>query len=337
MGRTGATSPVCGRRRAGRPGTVWHGGRKRRDRADISVPCGIGIVSEFDRAWQACGAGAAETGRGSDWLQHHGAPGVLGWPGGLILPDVALACAPERLMSIPQIIHLTTREKAHLSPQFNENLAIMRRFYPDHEVRIHDDTDIDNFVSCYDRRYFDDVFRRLPSQIMRVDTVRYLWMEAFGGIYFDFDIRLQQPWRPETGAVLVRREWTWPRADDITVSVHNCVFASEPGHPLWRHLLDSIGRQVERYSGTSDGWPTVFDVTGPNAISRTMTQQNLVGKLDDVQILDASCIYQPGLSTHSREAALFIHQTSGSWNRSSSSRLEKLKNLRFFGRKHFRV
>jgi mannosyltransferase OCH1-like enzyme len=218
-------------------------------------------------------------------------------------------------MKIPKIVHLTVKNKERIPELFKENLDIMHHYYREHEFRIYDDADIDDFVSAYDLVYYEKVFSRLFLQIMRVDAVRYLWMEAVGGIYFDFDIRLQRQWEPSGGAVLVGREWTWPKADDIKVSVHNCVFASTSGHPLWRRLLDGIGKQVTRDGSTHRKWPSVFDVTGPNAISRTITQEHLAEKLDDVHILKPSCIYQRGLSTSSPEDAFFIHQATGSWNR----------------------
>lgn len=223
---------------------------------------------------------------------------------------------------VPSLIHLTAKDPGKLSAQFQQNLDTMRRLYPDHEIRIHDDAAIDRFVADYDPTYYRQVFVRLPQHIMRVDAVRYLWMEAFGGIYFDFDIALRSRWTPAGGAVLVRREWTYPPAGDITVSVHNCVFASSAGHPLWRHLLDGIAAQAQRDRSiwkvvcrtlTRKQRPSVFDVTGPNAISRTISQGRLDQRLADVQVLNASCIYQQGLSTGSPDQAIFIHQTAGSW------------------------
>lgn len=223
---------------------------------------------------------------------------------------------------VPPIIHLTARNPDNLPEQFRMNLETMRRFYPEHDIRINDDVAIDRFVADYDPGYYRRVFVRLRQQIMRVDAVRYLWMEAYGGIYFDFDIALQRRWDPIGGAVLVRREWTYPQANDITVSVHNCVFASSAGHPLWRHLLNGIARQADGdrsilsfiYRAIArQPRLSVFDVTGPNAISRTISLGQLHQRLENVQLLDASCIYQKGRSTGSLDNAIFEHQTAGSW------------------------
>jgi inositol phosphorylceramide mannosyltransferase catalytic subunit len=219
-------------------------------------------------------------------------------------------------MRIPRIIHLTSKQKSKLPDSFVKNLEIMRDYYMEHDFCIYEDADIDKFVSTYDKKYYDQVFSHLPLQIMRVDAVRYLWMEAMGGIYFDFDIRLQKKWEPESGATLIEREWTWPKADDIKVSVHNCVLASAPGHPLWRRLLDGIAKQAARSAEASNKWPPVFDVTGPNAISRTITTERLTETLDNVHIMAPSTLYQRGFSRGSAEQALFIHQTAGSWSAS---------------------
>jgi mannosyltransferase OCH1-like enzyme len=217
-------------------------------------------------------------------------------------------------MKVPKIIHLTSKHKDRIPDLFKVNLEIMHQCYKEHEFRIYNDADIDDFVSTYDLVYYEKVFSRLPRQIMRVDAVRYLWMEAIGGIYFDFDIQLRRQWEPLGGAVLVGREWTWPKADDIKVSVHNCVLASTAGHPLWRRLLDGIAKQVTDDDSVQREWSSIFDVTGPNAISRIITQEQLAQTLNDVHILEPSCIYQHGFSTSPPENALFIHQGSNSWN-----------------------
>lgn len=220
-------------------------------------------------------------------------------------------------MTIPKIIHLTLKDKKNIPDLFRENLDVMHHYYKEHDFRIYDDADINDFVSAYDPACYKNVFSRLRLQIMRVDAVRYLWMEAVGGIYFDCDIRLQRHWEPSGGAILVGREWTSPKADDIKVSVHNCVLASTSGHPLWRRLLDGIGKQVTHDGLAHRKWHSVFDVSGPNAISRTITEEHLTERLDDVHILEPSCIYQPGFSTGSPEDALFIHQTAGSWGKAA--------------------
>lgn len=101
---------------------------------------------------------------------------------------------------------------------------------------------------------------------------------------------------------------------DITVSVHNCAFASAPKHPLWCHLLNRIARHVEQSNAGNYTWPDVFDVTGPNAISRTMTKERLAGTIEDIHILPPSLIYQRGRSRGRRWTATVIHQATGSWS-----------------------
>jgi mannosyltransferase OCH1-like enzyme len=177
----------------------------------------------------------------------------------------------------------------------------------------------------------------MPQFIMVVDTVRYLWMNHFGGIYCDMDVYFQKRIEHGDGVVFVEREWTWPKDRRLTTSVHNAWFASEPRHWVWAHIIDgiannvrnianrkpmptkptrfqrAIGKAVRTLRLPTQYMPTVFDVTGPNAISRILSEKGLQQRYPDLRILPARDIYQPGMSTGRQEDAYAVHQTAGSW------------------------
>jgi hypothetical protein len=220
------------------------------------------------------------------------------------------------LRDVPHVVHLTTRDRADLRPLFRTNLRLLEEHLPGWEIRIHDDSDIDAFVRSSDAAFHEYVFERLPLRIMRVDAVRYLWMREVGGVYLDFDVELTTPWEPQPGATFIEREWTWPTAKDIRLSVHNCVLASSPAHPVWSVLLTDIAHRAEVWR--SWRWRAarlddVFEFTGPNAISRSLSSISPHGGLTGVHILPASLIHQPGMSTGDGKDALFVHHTSASW------------------------
>lgn len=237
---------------------------------------------------------------------------------------------------IPKIFHLTHKTKT-LSSQFQTNVDRIADLYPEYEIRIHDDNDILSFIDDHYPEYRTSVIDKFPQFIMVVDTVRYLWMQHFGGIYCDMDIYFQKRIEYGEGVVFVEREWTWPKDRRITTSVHNAWFASQPGHPVWQHIIDgiainaqrlanlkpmptkptrfqrAIGRAARTIGIPTQYMPTVFDVTGPNAISRILTEEALLQRYPDVRVLPAMDIYQAGMSKGRQEHAYTVHQTAGSW------------------------
>lgn len=237
---------------------------------------------------------------------------------------------------IPKIFHLT-HKTGSLSKQFQDNVDRIVDLYPDYEIRIHDDNDILSFIERYYPEYKVAVIDKFPQFIMVVDTVRYLWMQHFGGIYCDMDIYFQKRIDHGNSVLFVEREWTWPKDRRITTSVHNAWFASQPGHPVWQHIINGIAINAKRLANLKPmptkptylqraigkatrtiGLPTrympsVFDVTGPNAISRILTEEALLQRYPDVQVLPAVDIYQAGMSKGQKQDAYTVHQTAGSW------------------------
>ncbi|HEX4770438.1 MAG TPA: glycosyltransferase [Bryobacteraceae bacterium] len=239
---------------------------------------------------------------------------------------------------ISKVFHLTAKSKHDLPQSFVKNIDRIKALYPEYEIRIHDDADIQNFLKANYKDYYDNVICQMPKFIMVVDTVRYVWMKHYGGVYCDMDIFFRKRFDfGGGGAVFVKREWTWPKDSSITDSVHNCWFASEAEHPIWDEILDGIAANVRALRGQKERklasgqlnifiqkvlgklrlreryFPIVFNVTGPNAISKIITQRGLLQKYKDVRVAPASDIFQQGISKGNPSEAFFVHETAGSW------------------------
>lgn len=177
--------------------------------------------------------------------------------------------------------------------------------------RMWSDEEIDQFMKEYFPEYYLETFTKLPSMIMKVDTVRYAWMYIHGGMYADCDIYYHKDvtslFKEDAQVVFVTREWTWPSRNDITVSVHNCWFASAPGHKIWIDILDGIAENLKR------GETNVFDLTGPNAISLIVSKNLSKYASQEIQILPGSVIFQRGMSKHNGKDSYLEHQCHGSW------------------------
>ena len=242
---------------------------------------------------------------------------------------------PTGATLIPKVFHLTSKTK-QVDARVKKNLERIHELYPEYEIVIHDDTELWRFIKDSHPGYLENTISRMPEFIMVVDTVRYLWMQSYGGIYVDTDVYFRRRHDFEDGVILVEREWTYPEDDSIRDSVHNCLLASEPGHPLWSALLDGISSNVDAIDSSSSRpadsplvrrakkalvrlrlkspeRTDVFDVTGPNAISKIITEHALLSAYGDVHVLPGSTIFQEGRSAGSIDAAAFVHEAAGSW------------------------
>lgn len=98
-----------------------------------------------------------------------------------------------------------------------DNRALVAQFYP-------------WFLKKYDA---------LPKNIMRVDTVRYLYMHQFGGIYADLDTECLAPFEKLLNSSIVLGAMDGHWAYNMAIGhIQNSFMYSQPGHPLWIEVSD---------------------------------------------------------------------------------------------------
>lgn len=189
----------------------------------------------------------------------------------------------------------------------------IRRHHPGFSYWLWTDGAIDAFVSDYVRHQFPELhqtYRRLPQKIMRIDFVRYLWMYVFGGIYCDLDLIVRQPMSslfvPDKAVYFIERAWTTDGLH-VATSVHQAWLASAPQHPIWIDIMIAIGKLLD--AGERD----VLNLTGPNGVSRIISEQHLLERYADVQVLPSQHLYQPGWTKTPRRLAYCDHVTTATW------------------------
>ena len=137
---------------------------------------------------------------------------------------------------IPKIFHQTYRD-AVLPDPYGFCQAELLRLHPDYEYRFYSDADIISFIKTEFPDYWD-AFHLLPRMIMKIDMFRYFLMYRFGGIYADMDYLFLNPIGPALSGEIVlpaNRE-----ENGVAKRIGNCIFASEPGHPFWKSLMDTL-------------------------------------------------------------------------------------------------
>ena len=139
-------------------------------------------------------------------------------------------------MSIPKIIHQTY--KTHDLPEIYAMCQTeIKRFHPDFEYRFYTDEDMDKLMKDEFPDYYDK-FNELPRMIMKIDMFRYFLMYKYGGLYADMDYRMFRPFD------LLEKQIVLPcnreDSEGNPTCLGNCIFASVPGHPFWKTLIDSL-------------------------------------------------------------------------------------------------
>jgi mannosyltransferase OCH1-like enzyme len=165
-------------------------------------------------------------------------------------------------MSIPRIIHQLWKND-EIPSRWQDAVGSVRRYHKGWEYRLWTDELMDRHVRVNHPGFYK-VFSGLNRHIMRVDVFRYVLMNDFGGLYCDLDYEFVRPFDYSNADVVLSLEYDEAYGDDVN-QIANYVFASVPGHDLWKDLIASIETDPPFTASPLD----VCIATGPWFVTRT--------------------------------------------------------------------
>jgi len=139
-------------------------------------------------------------------------------------------------MTIPKIIHQTYKNH-NLPETYKMCQREIKKLHPDFEYRFYTDEEMDWLMKTEFPEYYDK-FNELPRMIMKIDMFRYFLMYKYGGLYTDMDYLMLNPFDMLNEYVVIPCN----REDENgnPACLGNCIFASQPNHPFWRSLMDTL-------------------------------------------------------------------------------------------------
>jgi inositol phosphorylceramide mannosyltransferase catalytic subunit len=161
---------------------------------------------------------------------------------------------------IPKKIHQTAKTEA-IPYDVQKYVDTVRSLHPDWEYKLWTDEDNLAFVT---KEYpeFLEVYQGLPKNIMRADVIRYLLLYRVGGLYLDTDYEMLRAFDLCDKEIVLCWE-PHPNDQNRPHKIANAVFASSPGHPFFRMLIDDLQKNPPR-----DVTLDVEMTTGPGFVTR---------------------------------------------------------------------
>ncbi len=164
-------------------------------------------------------------------------------------------------MSIPRIVHQLWKTD-EIPARWREAVQSVRKYHKGWEYRLWTDELMDRHVRDHHPEFYR-VFTGLNRHIMRVDVFRYVLMNDFGGLYCDLDYEFLRPFDYSGADVVLSLEYDEAYGDEGS-QIANYVFASVPGHLLWKDLNASIQTNPPETPTPQD----VCIATGPWFVTR---------------------------------------------------------------------
>jgi len=218
-------------------------------------------------------------------------------------------------MTIPKIIHQTYKNH-NLPETYKMCQTEIKRLHPDFEYRFYTDGDMDSLMKTDFPEYYDK-FNELPRMIMKIDMFRYFLMYKYGGLYTDMDYLMFKPFD------LLSEKVTIPcnREDENgnPISLGNCIFTSQPNHPYWKSLMDTlftIDRIKLDYNTDENICGNVLG-TGPTFVFAMWKNYSKIN--DDICISKKSLFHPPTKNNNQyieglkRDGCYGMHICTGLW------------------------
>lgn len=140
-------------------------------------------------------------------------------------------------MTIPKIIHHIWMGKNTI-PDVNLYCAnSIKEMNHDFDYILWKDDDVDKVMKNDFPEYYDK-FNELPRMIMKIDMFRYFLMYKYGGLYTDMDYLMFKPFDLLNENVVIPCNREDENGNPICLG--NCIFASQPNHPYWKSLMDTL-------------------------------------------------------------------------------------------------
>ena len=165
-------------------------------------------------------------------------------------------------MPIPKIIHQLWKNE-DVPVRWRDTVASVRRYHKGWEYRLWTDEAMDKHVRDNHPEFYR-AFMAMNRHIMRVDVFRYVLMNDFGGLYCDLDYEFVRPFDYRDSNVWLSLEYDEAYGDEVN-QLANCIFASVPGHALWRDIVATVQTNPPFTPTQSD----VCMATGPRLVTRT--------------------------------------------------------------------
>ena len=177
-------------------------------------------------------------------------------------------------MSIPKIIHQVWEGRTE--PSMPARLQILARTWkeknPDWEYHLWNGEEMDKLVETHFPEYLS-LYKSFPYNVQRWDTIRYMILHVYGGVYTDLDSECYQPKDSllETQTMCFGEE---PQAHnyylDINRLIGNAFMASEAGCKGWLKVLEAINEAMKQEQPNDSR--VVVSTTGPVLISRIFSE-----------------------------------------------------------------
>ncbi|PAA47426.1 hypothetical protein BOX15_Mlig018146g2 [Macrostomum lignano] len=206
-----------------------------------------------------------------------------------VAPTKKAAPAFNSSARIPRILHQAFASEMvyeNYLPYINGCMSLN----PDWTYYLWRDSDAEALISSAYPEFLAK-YKKYSDVLERADSIRYIVLHHFGGIYLDMDVQCVRPFFPalENLNSFLDQErieqtnilWGWP------FGVMNSGMGSAPGHPFFREVIDEMLRESRIGNAFTSTGPTILTqvykryTAAKHAVPVTMLEPKVMSPLMD--------------------------------------------------------
>lgn len=167
---------------------------------------------------------------------------------------------------IPKIIHQVWEGRTE--PCMPTRLQLLAKTWREQnrewEYHLWNGEEMDKLVSTHFPQYLS-MYKHFPYNVQRWDTIRYMILYLYGGVYTDLDTECFRPIDPLLENVTIGFGEEPPIKDIMPIRIGNAFMASQKRCTGWLTILNDIMLNTTQKESPVE---TVMQSTGPNMIDR---------------------------------------------------------------------
>ncbi|PAA50719.1 hypothetical protein BOX15_Mlig031525g2 [Macrostomum lignano] len=192
---------------------------------------------------------------------------------------------------IPRILH-QVGESELVFAEYSFAIESCRRLNPNWTYILWRDKDAELLIKEFFPDFYRTQYAKYTNRLKKSDSIRYIILYLFGGLYADLDVECMKPFSPDLDEEACFLDQENPAQSHIfwnkERSAMNSVMGCRPGHPF---MLDLVSRMAESPSNQA-----VMLSTGPLMLTKALDEWTAQGSqrdwADSVRLMDPD-IFSP--------------------------------------------
>ena len=207
----------------------------------------------------------------------------------------------DSTVKIPKIIMQTWKDH-NIPKKWKQSPISIKKYMPGWKYVLMTDRDNRNFV----KKHFPDFLKyydAFPYPIMKADSIRYMFLYVYGGLYMDLDFVVLHPldnlFTSDNEVYLVN-------SSNVGSYLTNSFMASKPGCKLWLDAIEAMKKPVPYYY--MGRHLTVMKQTGSFMLTGVVSESKIVYGMLPVKLILPCSVCNIGCQTK----GAYLKQLEGS-------------------------